>query len=60
MPHLSAQSMVVTLLGYGLALFALNWFLRQKDDTAEGFMVAGRVVGLGLGRPASSPPTSTR
>ncbi|MEN6403753.1 MAG: hypothetical protein ABFD94_17550 [Armatimonadia bacterium] len=50
MPRLSAGEMLAVLLGMWAVLFGLAWFFaRWRRETAEGFMVAGRKVGLGFG-----------
>jgi len=50
MPRLSSISMTAVLVGYGLVLLALTWFAHRKGgETAEGFLVADRRVGVGLG-----------
>lgn len=50
MLKLSTLQMAALLVGMGTTLFVLAWTLaRWRRETAEGFMVAGRQVGLGFG-----------
>ena len=49
MAPLSGGCMSAIIVAYGVALFAVTWLSRKRDESAEGFVVADRSVGLGLG-----------
>ncbi|MCC6443068.1 MAG: hypothetical protein IT210_06370 [Armatimonadetes bacterium] len=50
MSRFSTSEMACLLLAWGVFLFLLAWFLaRRRDETAEGFTVAGRQIGFGFG-----------
>jgi Na+/proline symporter len=49
MSPLSSTAMTLAILGYGVGLFSLTWLTRKRKETAEGFVIADRRVGLGMG-----------